>query len=218
MNDKKNNNKKKKEKKKNLIMDAAEKLFIQKGYQDTTMTEIAKKAKLAKGTLYLYFSSKKDLYFTSVERALQTLKDMIIEGISICKSGFEKVVSMGKTYVNFSVDYENYYKLILDYETQETKFDESDPHVKKAYEKSEEIFNLPVSSIEEGKNDGTIDSNLDTKKIAIVLWAEITGLVQQVSLRKDLYKKWTGLDANQIFEYYIEVTQRMLSAPKTSNT
>ena len=41
----------KKEKKKNLIMDAAEKLFIQKGYQNTTMTEIAKKSKLAKGTL-----------------------------------------------------------------------------------------------------------------------------------------------------------------------
>ncbi len=42
-------------------MDAAEKLFIQKGYQNTTMTEIAKKSKLAKGTLYLYFSSKKKI-------------------------------------------------------------------------------------------------------------------------------------------------------------
>ncbi len=41
----------------------------------------------------------------------------------------------GKTYVNFSINYENYYRLILDYETQETKFDESDPNVKKAYEK-----------------------------------------------------------------------------------
>ncbi len=44
-------------------MDAAEKLFIQKGYQNTTMTEIAKKSKLAKGTLYLYFSSKKRSLF-----------------------------------------------------------------------------------------------------------------------------------------------------------
>ncbi|CEP77843.1 MAG: TetR/AcrR family transcriptional regulator [Defluviitoga tunisiensis] len=205
----------KKEKKKNLIMDAAEKLFIQKGYQNTTMTEIAKKSKLAKGTLYLYFSSKKDLYFTSVERALRTLKELIDEGINNCKNGFEKVVSMGKTYVNFSINYENYYRLILDYETQETKFDESDPNVKKAYEKSEEIFNLLVSSVTEGKNDGSIDKNLDTTKISIVLWAEITGLVQQVSLRRDLYKKWTALNPGQIFDYYIEVTQRMLSAQKS---
>lgn len=204
-----------KEKKKNLIMDAAEKLFIQKGYQNTTMTEIAKKSKLAKGTLYLYFSSKKDLYFTSVERALHTLKNLIDESIESCKSGFEKVVSMGKTYVNFSTSYENYYKLILDYETQETQFDESDPNVKKAYEKSEEIFNLLVSSIMEGKSDGSIDKNLDTTKISIVLWTEITGLVQQVSLRKVLYKKWTGLTPDQIFDYYIEVTQRMLSTQKS---
>lgn len=72
-----------------------------------------------------------------------------------------------------------------------------------------------VSSVTEGKNDGSIDKNLDTTKISIVLWAEITGLVQQVSLRRDLYKKWTALNPGQIFDYYIEVTQRMLSAQKS---
>ncbi|PNR96809.1 TetR/AcrR family transcriptional regulator [Petrotoga sp. 9PWA.NaAc.5.4] len=198
--------------KKTLIMDVAEKLFVEKGYANTTMTEIAKKVQIAKGTLYLYFSSKKDLYFTSVERALKTLQDIIIKNFDNCKNGFEKVVSMGKTYVYFSLEYLNYYKLILNYETLEFNFDESDSHVKKAYEKSEDIFKLLVSSIEEGIKDGSIDKYLDPVKISMVLWGEITGLVQQINLRGSLYKKWTNLTPKEIYDYYIEVTQKMLSS------
>lgn len=56
-------------------MDAAEKLFIQKGYQNTTMTEIAKKSKLAKGTLYLYFSSKKISILHLLSELLELLKN-----------------------------------------------------------------------------------------------------------------------------------------------
>ncbi|POZ88867.1 MULTISPECIES: TetR/AcrR family transcriptional regulator [Petrotoga] len=204
--------KKNKEGKLNLIMNVAEKIFVEKGYEKATMTEIAKRANLAKGTLYLYFSSKKDLYFTSVERALSALLASIIKKFSSCKNGFEKVVSMGETYVSFSLEYVDYYKLILNYETLEVHFGDKDPHVKKAYEKSEEIFRLLVSSVEEGIKDGSIDERLEPLKIAMVLWSEITGMVQQVSLRETLYEKWTGLKPLQIYEYYIEVTKKMLAS------
>jgi hypothetical protein len=119
---------------------------------------------------------------------------------------------MGETYVSFSLEYVDYYKLILNYETLEVHFDDKDPHVKKAYEKSEEIFKLLVSSVEEGIKDGSIDERLEPLKIAMVLWSEITGMVQQVSLRETLYQKWTGLKPLQIYEYYIEVTKKMLAS------
>ena len=115
--------------------------------------------------------------------------------------------------MNFSINYENYYRLILDYETQETKFDESDPNVKKAYEKAKKYLIYWFRQLQKVKM--MVLLILDTTKISIVLWAEITGLVQQVSLRRDLYKKWTALNPGQIFDYYIEVTQRMLSAQKS---
>lgn len=204
--------KKTKEEKMNLIMNIAEKIFVEKGYQNATMTEIAKKVNIAKGTLYLYFSSKKDLYFTSVERALTTLKNLIIDNFKNCKNGFEKVVTMGKTYVFFSTEYPNYYKLILNYETLEFNFDDKDQHVKKTYERSQEIFELLVSCVKEGIKDGSIDKEFDPSKISMILWGEITGLVQQVNLRGKLYKKWTGLTPIQIYEYYIEVTKKMLMA------
>lgn len=43
------------------LIDAASKLFIEKGYDAATMDEIASAANFAKGTLYHYFSTKAEL-------------------------------------------------------------------------------------------------------------------------------------------------------------
>jgi AcrR family transcriptional regulator len=53
-----------------LIMDAAEEVFIEKGYHEASMDEIAARAGVAKGTLYQHFPGKEDLVFALIERAL----------------------------------------------------------------------------------------------------------------------------------------------------
>ena len=49
------------------ILAAAEKVFATKGFFRTTMNEIAEVAEFGTGTLYKYFSSKEDLYFTLID-------------------------------------------------------------------------------------------------------------------------------------------------------
>ena len=51
---------KKKQKRDSLLM-AAFALFTQKGINDTSISDIAKKANMAKGTFYLYFKDKFDI-------------------------------------------------------------------------------------------------------------------------------------------------------------
>ena len=53
---------KEKEQRRNIILDVAQQLFFSKKYDEITIEEIANKAQLAKGTLYLYFKSKEELY------------------------------------------------------------------------------------------------------------------------------------------------------------
>lgn len=50
-----------KERKKNDLLNAAYKLFTTIGFAETTITQIASKAKVGKGTFYLYFKSKEDI-------------------------------------------------------------------------------------------------------------------------------------------------------------
>jgi AcrR family transcriptional regulator len=60
------------------ILAAARKVFAQKGYEGTTIADIAKEAGVAAGTMYLYYESKTDLFaalnlqlFAMINQALQ---------------------------------------------------------------------------------------------------------------------------------------------------
>jgi TetR/AcrR family fatty acid metabolism transcriptional regulator len=70
----------KKEEKKQRIMDAAVKILARQGYNDATVSQIAKEAKVADGTLYLYFENKDDL----LVRIFHEITDRFIkEGLEI---------------------------------------------------------------------------------------------------------------------------------------
>jgi AcrR family transcriptional regulator len=57
------------------ILAAARTVFAVSGFNNTTMDEIASAAGIAKGTVYLYFSSKKDIYLAALKHGLTELMD-----------------------------------------------------------------------------------------------------------------------------------------------
>ena len=52
------------------ILDAAERVFVSKGYEAATVEEIAKGAEFSVGTLYQFFAGKRELYECVIERIL----------------------------------------------------------------------------------------------------------------------------------------------------
>jgi AcrR family transcriptional regulator len=56
---------------KNQIINAAEDVFTQKGFNEARMDDIAEETGLSKGTLYLYFKSKDDLIIAILDRMFQ---------------------------------------------------------------------------------------------------------------------------------------------------
>jgi AcrR family transcriptional regulator len=65
------------------LLDAALSLFVEKGFASTRSEEVAARAGVSKGTLYLYFPSKEDL-FKAVVR--QTLAADIAEGARVIEA------------------------------------------------------------------------------------------------------------------------------------
>ncbi|MCX6673466.1 MAG: TetR/AcrR family transcriptional regulator [Methanothrix sp.] len=66
------------------LIDAAERLFMEKGYEHTAISDIVKELNLAQGTLYYYFSSKEDILEAVVEKSIadleQSVKRLIQDG------------------------------------------------------------------------------------------------------------------------------------------
>ncbi|WP_437679514.1 TetR/AcrR family transcriptional regulator [Sorangium sp. So ce131] len=59
-----------KEERRQIIIDAAWQLFQETPYPEVTMAQVAERTKLAKGTLYLYFTTKEELFLAVVEQEL----------------------------------------------------------------------------------------------------------------------------------------------------
>ena len=61
------------DRKRSAILDAARAIFSRKGYSDTAVDDVAEEARVAKGTLYLYFKSKEELYLAALENDLREM-------------------------------------------------------------------------------------------------------------------------------------------------
>jgi len=71
-----------KEEAKSRILDAANKVFAEKGYHEATMDDIAKHLGVSKGAIYLYFSSKEDLFEAMCRTAPQAFKEILFSSFS----------------------------------------------------------------------------------------------------------------------------------------
>ncbi|NUP09083.1 MAG: TetR/AcrR family transcriptional regulator [Polyangiaceae bacterium] len=57
-----------------MILDAAKTLFAQNGYHHTNIDNICDQLEISRGTVYLYFNNRKDVFLAIVEEAMERLK------------------------------------------------------------------------------------------------------------------------------------------------
>lgn len=76
--------------KREAILEAARALFGEKGYEDTTIADIAKKAGIAVGTVYLYFRNKHEVY-TAVALDIEAMIADAFQDPSFLELPFEKL-------------------------------------------------------------------------------------------------------------------------------
>lgn len=86
---------------KERIIQSAIECFSKYGLDKTTMEEVAQKADLSKGTLYLYFKGKEDLFYVICENNLKVLKEQLSQILATTKTKEDLVSNAEKFYENF---------------------------------------------------------------------------------------------------------------------
>lgn len=95
------------------IVEAAVKLFSRRGFQATRAQDIAQSAKIAKGTLYLYFRSKEAIYSAAIAHAVHELQTLASERIGTAAGFREKLTASITVRLHFWTDREALYRLLL---------------------------------------------------------------------------------------------------------
>ena len=196
--------------KKNHIIDAAERLFFEKGYNDTSMDEIAEEAEFSKGALYLYFKDKEDLYLAINYRGLHILKDLFEKALQEGHNGIDKVNRIGEAYKSFSSDYPNYYSAMHYYESTKINFKADETSAQQCEDLGQQVLEVVARAVQTGISDGTIRDDLDPMNTAIVLWAHSTGMISIMSLRGEHLKEQHLLNFDDILKLSSEMILKSL--------
>ena len=96
------------------IVEAAAKLFAELGYSGCEMERVSTQLKVAKGTLYLYFPGKQDLFFACVDWAMTQLHAAIRQAAEQAGSDpFAQISNAVRAYLSFFQEHPEYVELFL---------------------------------------------------------------------------------------------------------
>ncbi|MEZ5073001.1 MAG: TetR/AcrR family transcriptional regulator [Bacteroidales bacterium] len=186
------------------IIRAAEDVFFTKGIDLATMDDVAERAELSKGTLYLYFRNKEDLYVAVAQSAIDLLRrsmDGIEDGPD---PALDKLQAMGRQTVRFARSHPNHMKAILLLEGFEVKQSGVTIHdVKEAILRDSPV-GLLIRILEQGISEGLIRRDIPATLLAHTLWMQTISVIRFVYGRADILES-LELKTDQVFEIHLEL-------------
>jgi TetR/AcrR family transcriptional regulator len=194
-----------KEQRRNDILDAAEKVFFNKGINLATMDDVAEAAELSKGTLYLYFKSKEEIFTAITCRALTLLKTMFEKAVSQHKTGIEKVRAIGEAYYHYSQKYSDYFHMILHYESSQLDQSAQQAFLQECHRYGQEVTMVVADAVASGVNDGSMRPDLDPVRTAFLLQGLSTGIIQLIAREKVHIKELKMFDAENLMDDFTEM-------------
>ena len=218
---------------KNVILDAAKELFSKKRFDSITMEEIADLAALSRATLYNYFNTKEEIYFSiGISKLKQWIEQYKLVD-SIKNSGEEQILMLTEHLVKDILEFPPYSNLIrrFFYRSKEMNLPIENSFynmmIEKKYSPNNSNFKpqnqifldllecyatyrqLWQKSIEIGIKDGSIKSASNPTHLNFMIIMIIYGLLDQIDFRRSLMNM-VGLSNEDIIKFIIHLTKKFL--------
>lgn len=167
-----------KDERRRQIMDAALKIFAQKGLAATMISDIAAASHLSYGLIYHYFHDKEELYIALVERAMQGTLRLTEEVMAQPGTPWERLYSLCRIMVDGARETPEYFRIML--QAQVSEAPSSAVHVL-MNQYGERIWGNITTLIREGQQAGDVVAG-NPNELAYTLSATISGLSLNFSL------------------------------------
>ena len=193
------------------ILDAAEQVFFRKGFDQTTMDEIARAAQLSRALLYVYFRDKNAIMRGVMLRAATSLRARFENAVATCASGEQQIEGIGHAYYAFSVEEPDYFDVL----TNVTTFPEPeapDDQLVAMNHCREAINGSMVRALENGIRDGSLSAGQipDPLQTAFFLQGALHGVIMQTHGPKSEFSAYP--DPRQLIQYTISMLTAAISA------
>jgi AcrR family transcriptional regulator len=204
-----------KERRRNEILDAAEAVASIVGIETMTMDQVAKKARLSRALLYVYFGDKSDLLTAICTRALEVLEARFSAAVASRHLGVDKVEACGRSYVAFAAEFPVRFEALALFEAQLPGIEE-DPEYTACLRAGDALQCTLVAAIEAGQRDGSIRADAGAPGlIGFTLWGLMHGLIQ-IGSHKSGHLQRHGISPKDLIENGFRLALQGLSPAEPS--
>lgn len=199
---------------KEWILVCAEDLFTEKGINSTTMEELATKAGVSKGALYLHFANKQEIILQIAVRGLfflqKSFSNVLLKSIT-GKEMLSEFAEILKSYIRShpcQVESFSFYERIElqpDFEPNR----ESQKIIEKLEQSARTLFIYLHRALQIGMQDGSIQTKTNSNILALIIWAELQGLLRMYNYKSirgktSIFEEFKPEQAD-IFEKFLEL-------------
>ena len=150
--------------KKQQIMLAAEKLFTSRRFHEIKLDDIAREAKVGKGTIYLYFENKDDLFFQTATSGFEELCQLLSQSASPKASFIEELLTACKLTGKF---FEKRHQLFRMMNEEDVRLCFSRGNIRDRWLKKRKLLVAAVTAImRKGIDEGKIRSDIRPEVLA----------------------------------------------------
>jgi AcrR family transcriptional regulator len=168
---------KEKDSRKKLILKSARTLFFKKGFNNVTVDEIAKISELGKGSIYLYFNSKEEIYAQILLNDIENFNEQVSVLLNKKKIASELLVDFSCIYVDFFLNDGELFRILMTYMLQPTKMNLTK-------ELNSQILTANASSIDVigrilqlGVESKEFSDGIDLKQNQNAIWGLLNGII-----------------------------------------
>lgn len=153
------------------ILAAAERIFVEKGYEGATIRKIAEEVGLSSTALYMHFADKAEILNEICRTAFEGLLQRQLECMSTCTDALTCVGELAHGYINFGFDHPNAYRLAFMTPTLLA----ADGSQTVAQKTAAELYQTFETAVGRAIEAGTLHG--DRAVLTQALWASVHGLV-----------------------------------------
>jgi AcrR family transcriptional regulator len=201
-----------KERRRTEILDAAEQVTGSSGWDELTMDQVARRARLSRALLYVYFKDKTDLMYALCERSLLTLQQRFDNAVLGKPLGLDKVHAVGEAYIAFVEECPVYFDILARCGLREVNTKDPGSNELACQTVGAEMLGMIVGVLDEGVKDGSIRADLGNRIVAATaLWGFMQGVIQVASTNAQLIAL-SGLPARELLHRTLRMSTRALAA------
>lgn len=192
------------------IVDAAEAVYAEHGWDAVTMEQVARRARLSRALLYVYFRDKTDLHFALVERSLEELRRRFEAARMGRARGIDEVEAIGYAYLAFARELPHYFDACARFQAHQRDAGEVPENELRCMHCGHRVHEVIVESLNRGTGDGSIRGDLgDPYVTALALWAFTHGLIQ-IATTKGSQIEHEGIALQDYIDHSVGLALRAL--------